>query len=111
VPEYVFETDVHNESFWEELRLRSRLGKLLFLIALFGIVCCLVVSFGESLAALHGPRSPNFARGLIVPFNNHGDVHYMSRARAMWLDISFAMYFPCFVVLAAFVLRAKLLRK
>ena len=48
--------------------------------------------------AVHGPLSPDPVHGLVMPYNNHGVIHYITNELSIWIDRLFwgaAGFFLC----------------
>jgi hypothetical protein len=75
----------------------------------FGVSMMLFAGAGGSLLAnfkmldiaYQGPLNPDPVRGLVVPINNHGTNHFMTRDLSFWIDVSFWCFFSFFVCLFA----------
>jgi hypothetical protein len=75
----------------------AKLHKAIFAIALFGTVTSLSIGLGEVFSASNGPMIADPAKGLVVPFNDHGTTVYISRVQDAWLNGAWWVYFPCFI--------------
>jgi hypothetical protein len=96
VPEHVYETDVVRENLWEELKLHSFWQKAAFVVAICGTLSCLLTMLGEAIRATRAPLKPDASHGIVVPFNNHGEIHYISHSHSVWLNLSTDLY-PMFL--------------
>lgn len=55
-------------------------------VAFFGTVLSVFANMALGMKGRQGPLAPDIQKGLIVPFNEHGLVHYVSRSFDMWTN-------------------------
>ena len=65
------------------------LRSVVSIVGFGGAMVCFAIGIVEAISASHGPLTPAFAQGLVIPFNNHGTIHYISHTHQVWLVRAF----------------------
>jgi hypothetical protein len=84
----------------DRYRFLERLMGTLSILSVIVVFVGIATVWYEYYAVSSWPLSPDPAHGIIVPFNNHGVIHYISRSLSLWLDVTFWSFFPCFLWIA-----------
>lgn len=67
----------------------NRMIKRAIGMAKAGGLISLVVTLYETYFTSRGPLSPDMTHGIVVPWNNHGTIHYITESRLIWQVGSF----------------------